>query len=270
MKLDRLIGILSILLHQEKVTMPYLAETFEVSRRTIHRDIETLCRAGIPITTSQGSGGGVSIMSGYQVDHALLASQGLQVLLAAPFLIDLASWYRAPLSGKIGLLQEAISTGREVRFHYYSPSGESDRTIEPYHIVFQWGAWYLWGWCQTRGDYRLFKLNRMTGLHLGEAFAKRAAPYPDLSDQRVFPACYQVEALVPAKYKWLLVEEYGENSFTAEPDGRCRFSLPFTYLDSAVDWLLRFHGEAEVLGPEELREALCQIGEKLAEKDRRT
>ena len=62
MKMDRLIGILSILLQQERVTAPYLAEKFEVSRRTISRDIEDLCKAGIPLVTSQGAGGGISIM----------------------------------------------------------------------------------------------------------------------------------------------------------------------------------------------------------------
>lgn len=62
MKLDRLIGILSILMQREKVTAPYLAETFEVSRRTISRDIEALCRAGVPIETRQGPGGGLSLL----------------------------------------------------------------------------------------------------------------------------------------------------------------------------------------------------------------
>ena len=62
MKVDRMIGILSILLQQEKVTAPYLAEKFEVSRRTINRDIESLCMAGIPIVTTSGKNGGISIM----------------------------------------------------------------------------------------------------------------------------------------------------------------------------------------------------------------
>lgn len=55
MKIDRLIGILSVLLQEEKVTAPQLAEKFEVSRRTINRDIEDLCRAGIPVVTLQGA-----------------------------------------------------------------------------------------------------------------------------------------------------------------------------------------------------------------------
>ena len=75
MKTDRLIGILSILLQEEKTTAPELAERFEVSRRTINRDIEDLCRAGIPIRTVQGSGGGISIMDGYRMDRTILTSR---------------------------------------------------------------------------------------------------------------------------------------------------------------------------------------------------
>lgn len=72
MKIDRLIGILTILMQKEKVTAPYLAEKFEVSRRTINRDIEDMCKAGIPIVTIQGKNGGISIMEGYQIDKTLL------------------------------------------------------------------------------------------------------------------------------------------------------------------------------------------------------
>lgn len=72
MKIDRLIGILTILMQKEKVTAPYLAEKFEVSRRTINRDIEDMCKAGIPIVTLQGKNGGISIMEGYQIDKTLL------------------------------------------------------------------------------------------------------------------------------------------------------------------------------------------------------
>lgn len=71
MKIDRLIGILSILIQNKKVTAPYLAEKFEVFRRTINRDTENLCKAGIPIVTSPGHGGGISIMDGYKVDSTL-------------------------------------------------------------------------------------------------------------------------------------------------------------------------------------------------------
>ena len=56
MKIDRLIGILSVLLQEEKTTAPELAERFEVSRRTINRDIEDLCKAGIQAVQTQPYG----------------------------------------------------------------------------------------------------------------------------------------------------------------------------------------------------------------------
>src|SRR5690554_2587080 len=137
MKIDRLIGILSVLLQEEKVTAPMLAAKFEVSRRTINRDIEDLCKAGIPIVTSQGTGGGISIMDGYRMDRTILSSKDMQVIMAGlrsldsvsgsqyygqlmekikagssefisgseSLLIDLSSWYRDSLSPKIEILQ---------------------------------------------------------------------------------------------------------------------------------------------------------------------
>lgn len=135
MKTDRLIGILSILLQQEKTTAPRLAEKFEVSRRTIGRDIDALCRAGIPICTSQGAGGGISLMEGYRMDKTILTSRDMQMILVGlrsldsvsgsryyeqlmeklkpgasdyvsgrdSILIDLASWYKDSLAPKIEL-----------------------------------------------------------------------------------------------------------------------------------------------------------------------
>lgn len=290
MKLDRLIGILSILLQREQVTGPFLAQTFEVSRRTIARDIEALTLAGIPISTSQGSGGGISLMSPYKMDRVLLTSSDLQAILTglqsldsvsgtsyyaqlmeklspipgdSRLLIDLASWYKEPLSERISLLEGAIAARRLAEFHYYSPSGESDRAAEPYYIVYHWGDWYLWAYCLGREDYRLFKLRRMTRLKLGGSFQAREAGYPDLSDKRVFPENYLVEAIVPARWKWRLVEYYGEHCFTDEPDGRCRTAIGFTNMTAALDWLAGFCGDAEVLGPPEVIEALREMGKKL-------
>ena len=91
MKIDRLIGILSVLLQKEKVTAPELAERFEVSRRTINRDIEDLCKAGIPIHTAQGAGGGIHIMEGYRMDRTLLTSKDMQMILAGLRSLDSVS-----------------------------------------------------------------------------------------------------------------------------------------------------------------------------------
>lgn len=293
MKLDRMIGILSILLQQEKVTAPYLAEKFEVSRRTINRDIDALCMAGIPLITEPGRSGGISIMEGYKIDRTLLSAADMQAILAGlrsldsvsgtnryaqlmeklsagsstllagdtHIFIDLSSWYKASLSPKIELLHDAILTAHKVSFSYYAPKGESQRTVEPYDLIFQWTSWYLWGWCEKRKDFRLFKLGRMTDLRTGEAFEKRTAPLPDLSPERVFPDMYQVKAVIQPEYKWRLIEEYGPDSFTIQPDGTLLFSFGFADKTSVVGWIASFGDGAELLEPAELRKDVLAFAE---------
>lgn len=83
MKLDRMLGILTVLLQNERVTMPELAERFEVNRRTIGRDIDALCLAGIPIITHQGVGGGISIAEGFKLDKSVLTTDELSGIISA-------------------------------------------------------------------------------------------------------------------------------------------------------------------------------------------
>ena len=83
MKLDRLLGILTVLLQSDRITALELAEKFEVNRRTIGRDVDTLCQAGIPIVTQQGIGGGISIAEGYKFDKSILTSDELSRIIAA-------------------------------------------------------------------------------------------------------------------------------------------------------------------------------------------
>lgn len=295
MKIDRMIGILSILLQKEKVTAPYLAEKFEVSRRTINRDIEALCMAGIPLVTEPGRGGGISIMEGFSIDRALFTSADMQAILAGlrgldsvsgtnryqqlmeklstgtsslltadtHILIDLSSWYKSALSPKIELLHGAILSGNKVSFTYFSPKGESLRTVEPYYLVFQWAGWYLWGWCDEREDFRLFKLLKMTDLYVGESFEKRAAAPPDLSANRVFPPTYQIKAKIHPSFQWRLVEEFGAKCFTVLPDGNLLFSADFSDRNNAVGWIASFGGGAELLEPVELREEVLRFAEDI-------
>lgn len=295
MKMDRLIGILSILLQREKVTAPELAEQFEVSRRTIQRDIESLCKAGIPVSTLQGAGGGIFIMEGYRVDRTVLTAPEMQAILAglrsldsvsgtrryaqlmeklsagtgslvpgsARMLIDLSSWYKSSLSPKIELIQRAMDQHQTICFAYFSPKGESVRTVEPYYLIFHWSTWYVWGWCETRKDFRLFKLNRMTDLCTGQSFVPRLAPLPDLDPERVFSAKYRVVVLFDPACRWRLVEEYGADSFAVEPDGRLRFMGRFPDADSVLSWVLTFGDKAELLEPQELRVQLAALSEAL-------
>lgn len=174
MKLDRLIGILTVLLQNNRVTAPQLAEKFEVTRRTIGRDIDALCQAGIPIVTHQGGGGGISIAEGYKLDKSILTSDELSSIIAAlkgigsisektqvertldklaankdavvslqePIVIDLASHYKGSLTPKIKLIKQAVLEQRLIEFDYYYEKGQTHRRIEPYFVIFQWTAWY--------------------------------------------------------------------------------------------------------------------------------
>lgn len=270
MKIDRLIGILSVLLQKEKVTAPELTEKFEVSRRTINRDIENLCKAGIPISTSQGTGGGIRIMEGYRMDRTALTSKDMQMILAGvrsldsvsgshyysqlmekikadsseyvsgneSILIDLSSWYKEALSGKIEVIQTAIEERKIISFHYYAPGGDSVREIEPYFLIFKWSSWYVWGWCRLREDFRMFKLNRMDQLmQTSVDVIKRNVPIPDFSTQKIFPGNVCVKAEFDASMKWHLIEEFGPDSFQVQDDGTLLFEHEYTDKDGLIAWM---------------------------------
>lgn len=288
-KIDRLIGILSILLQKETVTAPYLAELFEVSRRTINRDVESLCRAGIPLVTRQGANGGISIMENYKVNQTMLTGAEMRDVLAGlrsldsvngtnqykrlmeklsagssdffmgdqSVLIDLSSWYKDSLVPKIRLIRNAMDARHEVTFRYFSQSGETLRTIEPYWLVFRWASWYVWGWCRLREDFRLFKLNRMEGLCESETvFSGRSVPVPDLRDERIFTGGISVKALFEPECKWRLVEEFGTECFEVQPDGRLLFHADYTNRENLLTWLMTFRDRVVLLEPKELRREL--------------
>ncbi len=299
MKLDRLIGILSILLQRETVTAPYLAEKFEVSRRTINRDIDILCGAGIPISTKQGAHGGISILENYKIDRTLLSSNEMQDILAGirsldsvhktnqyaqlmeklsagssdfmtgnqSVLIDLSSWYKDSLSQKIAIIRSAINRHCKINFFYYSPRGVQKRTVEPYYLIFRWSSWYLWGFCETRQDFRLFKLNRMTELQMSNhTFSQRAAPLPDLRNEQIFPGGIAVKILFDASCKWRLIEEFGVDSFEVQNDGKLLFCVDFTNKDNLLNWLMTFGTCAELLEPEELRREIRETLREMLQK----
>ena len=292
MKIDRLIGILSVLLQGEKTTAPELAERFEVSRRTINRDIEDLCKAGIPILTTQGTGGGISIMDGYRMDRTILTSKDMQMILAGlrsldsvsgssyygqlmekiqagssefisgrdSVLIDLSSWYKTSLPPKISTIQDAIENRHILEFYYYAPSGESKRSIEPYYVIFKWTSWYVYGWCRKRKDYRLFKLNRMDKVReTGKEFSCRNAPVPDLSSELAFPRNIVLKALFDPEMKWRLVEEFGPDCYEVQEDGRLLLIRDYSDIENLTMWMLTFGDKVEVLEPPEVRNKLKTI-----------
>lgn len=299
MKLDRLLGILTILLQNERVTAPELAQKFEVSRRTISRDIDALCQAGIPVITYPGGGGGISIADGFKLDKSVLTVDELSGMIAAlkgiksvsesthiertldklsankqavvslkePIVIDLASHYKGSLAPKIELIKQAVHEQRLIEFDYYYEKGMIHRRIEPAFVVFQWAAWYVFGFCTLRQDFRMFKLSRLWELNLcAETFALRQIP----DEKRDFNAHFRDDILLVALFdestRYQLMETYGRDCYTKTEDGQLRLEVGFTNLEYMVAWLLGFGGKVKVLEPANIVQAVREAAENILAK----
>lgn len=283
MKIDRLIGIITLLLRNDKVTAPELAEKFEVSRRTISRDIDVICRAGIPLITEQGYGGGIRIAEGYKLDKTVFTKEELRavfeglkgidsvsrtsaalslmeklslepedsVLSEGMILIDLASHYEESLKEKIGIIKHAVSSRHTVKFLYYYSRGEEYREIEPYLLVFRWSSWYVYGYCRKRKDFRMFKLNRLWELkETGNSFLMRNAGKTEADFQDYFRQdAVKLRAVFEKEAKYRLVEEYGAGCYTKDEQGRLIFEWDFVNYDNMKQWILSFGSQAMVIEP---------------------
>lgn len=299
MKIDRLIGIITLLLQRDKITAPELAERFEVSRRTINRDIEDICKAGIPLVTTQGYGGGISILDSYKIEKSFFTNDELQTVITALkgvdsiardsystriidklsavdsrlniddiLIIDLASHYKEPLTNKIELIKSAIRNQYKISFNYHSERGDGLRIIEPYKIVFKWSAWYVFGFCIARDDYRLFKLNRLSDLKLGnEHFGKREIPAELLEFNDYFDVQnYSLKAVFEPSEKYRLIDEYGTECFSKNDDDKLYFERDFVSYQNMREWILSFGDKVTVLAPKKLRDDIVINAKNILDK----
>lgn len=188
--INRLLGIIYILINKGSITARELAARFEVSVRTIYRDVEALSMAGIPIYTQKGRNGGIRLTEQFVLDKMLVSKEEQQQILSALtsiqetgaqkeqetikklsdfFKTDAYPWVSIDLSDWSGrrselfaLLKNAILNKSVLEFDYYGQYGEmTTRTVEPAQLVFKDYTWYLKGFCRMRQDMRLFKVLRM-------------------------------------------------------------------------------------------------------------
>ncbi len=203
LKLDRLVSILVLLLRKEKVQAKEMAEMFDVSVRTILRDVETINLAGIPIVTYQGANGGIGIADGYRLDRSVLTEDDMSTIISTlsgiagtipdsrqgiimeklrnimpasqlenldskvkQLVIDLSPWgANELLKESVADIRKAIENHKEIEFAYIDFEGKrTSRRVEPYSLVLKGQKWYLYGWCHIRQDFRLFKLSRIREL----------------------------------------------------------------------------------------------------------
>ncbi len=292
MKIDRLIGIITILLQKEKVTISQLAERFEVSSRTIQRDIDHICKAGIPIVSMQGYGGGLSIAEGYKINQTILTQEELSAIFMGlksidsiskytytqslmdkfaykksavhsdqnRIIIDLASFYQVDLTEKIELIKQAINNRELIKFQYYSEKGESERTIEPYFIIFRWSAWYVYGYCLAKQDYRLFKLNRLSKLQsLKTSYEERVISEEELDfDHYIWRDDIKLKALFDISVKYRLIDEYGPECIIFDNhSGKIIFENNFTNRNYLLQWILSYGDAVKVIEPLDLKDEIC-------------
>lgn len=203
MKTDRLVSILVILLRKRKIRAKELAEMFEVSTRTILRDVEALNLAGIPIVTYQGANGGIGIAEGFRLDKSILTEDDMasifttlrgigktlpdckhEILIgkfknilstaqlktinskANQIVIDPTPWGEGKaLKDKNKIIRDAIKGNKEIKFDYINVYGNRTiRKVEPYSLILKNQKWYLYGYCHLRQEFRLFKLTRIDKL----------------------------------------------------------------------------------------------------------
>ncbi|WP_100401907.1 helix-turn-helix transcriptional regulator [Bacillus sp. FJAT-42315] len=216
MKVERLLTMIMILINRKKVKAQELADLFDVSVRTIYRDVDTLSCAGIPVTSQQGSNGGISLMEGYRIDQQVLTKDELASLSVAiqsaltsyedphaeavlekltgvadetvrqsvdQVFIDLSPWgQNVVLKEQLTLLKQAIESTHCVRFNYVASDGSiTSRLIEPHTLVQKGRIWYVYGYCRLRESFRLFKIARMKDIvEEEELFEKKPLQLADL------------------------------------------------------------------------------------------
>ena len=207
MKVDRLVSIIMILLDKKRIGAQELADMFEVSLRTIYRDIDAINMAGIPVRVAPGVGGGFEIMEGYKIDKKVFSAADLSALLMGlaslsnmvrgdelvhalakvksfipadrakeielkvnQICIDLSPWMgKSDIQPYLEMIKAAMQESKLLSFEYIAHHGNKTiRSVEPYQLVLKSSHWYLQGYCHARNDFRLFRLSRMSNLQMQE------------------------------------------------------------------------------------------------------
>lgn len=289
MKLDRLLSITMSLLNTKRVSAAELAERFEVSLRTIYRDMESINQAGIPIASFAGQDGGYEIMEGYRLERQSLslddfasiysALRGIQsavdnqdvtglldrigALIPAnldhksTLSMDLQWLSRPSEKEKIRLLHATIKDNRLLSFEYMDFHGqETRRKIEPMGIYIKGYAWYVWGFCLTRLDLRVFRLSRINHLQqLQETFVRRNMVLEDSPNKWVQQDTEpQIEAVLRfhASMKTRVRDEFEPNQIVVEEDGSMKVTARYFTKEAVLKQVLSYGTEARLVEPQEI------------------
>lgn len=292
MQINRLLEIVYILLDKKTITAKELSEHFEVSQRTIYRDIDTLSAVGIPIYTTKGKGGGISLLDNFVLNKSILSEKDQLEILSSlqslnalnvpdvePVLkkltimfdknnsnwidVDFSQWGSGTIEKeKFNKLKTAILNRKVVVFDYYSSYGEkTERTIEPIRILFKGQAWYVFGFCRTKEECRIFKINRIKNLTpTNETFERHVQEdiwrYPqdmtnNLTDKMV-PLVLKIDPCMAYR----VYDEFDQEFILKNQDGSFTVTAIYPENEWVYGYVLSFGNFVEVVEPEYVREII--------------
>ena len=296
MKDNRLFRILYYILEKGKVTANELADKFEVSVRTIYRDIDSISSTGIPIYALQGKGGGIEIAEDFVLSKSLLsenekqqimsALQGLDnttiqrenellTKLSALFKMKNTSWIEVDFNNwqnnkmyekTFDDIKSAILSKNIISFTYFSSNEkETDRSVKPVRLLFKSQDWYLYALCLLRNDFRYFKLSRIKNLEI------HTEKFDDNFEDVILKKETPHENTVNIKVKFdrkVAFRVYDElnGEITEDNDGNLYTEIEIPNDYNLYNYIFSFGDEAEVLEPEEVRMQIKKMINKMAEK----
>lgn len=283
MQINRLFEIVYILIDRKTITAKELAERFEVSTRTIYRDIETLSSVGIPIYTNKGRGGGVSILDNYILNKAVLTDEEKSNVLTSLkavnqivfndedsaigklgslfgsnsndwIEVDFSSWYGSDDESEMfKSIKNAIISKRMITFTYSSGKGElTQREAEPLKLCFKGMSRYLYAYCRLRNDFRFFKLSRMKNILLNEDHFIRSAPEQIFDNHSIVDEEYvRLKLKISPGAAYRVFDEF--DNYTQDADGNYIVETFFPRGEWLFPYISSFGCSCEVLEPVDVR-----------------
>lgn len=292
MEQSRLFKIVYHLLEKGKSTAPELAEKFEVSIRTIYRDLDTISAAGIPIYATQGKGGGIFIMQDFMLNKSLLSEQEKeQILMALQGIsatehnqtdkllmklsglfqskvtnwieVDFSEWYKnTPNYDVFNLIKNAIFNQYTITFSYFAREGNySNRTVEPIKLIFKNKDWYLYGFCLLRNDFRFFKLTRIKDLEISsDTFIREVKSSHEIETVIKNKNFIHAKLKFSPKVAFRVYDEFTDN-VSKDNQGNLYVNIDLPDNETLFSYILSFGDNVEILEPDYLRHSMK---EKLA------
>lgn len=292
MEQSRLFKIVYHLLEKGKSTAPELAEKFEVSIRTIYRNLDTISAAGIPIYATQGKGGGIFIMQDFVLNKSLLSEQEKeQILMALQGIsatehnqtdellmklsglfqskvtnwieVDFSEWYKnTPNYDVFNLIKNAIFNQYTITFSYFAREGNySNRTVEPIKLIFKNKDWYLYGFCLLRNDFRFFKLTRIKDLEISsDTFIREVKSSHEIETVIKNKNFIHAKLKFSPKVAFRVYDEFTDN-VSKDNQGNLYVNIDLPDNETLFSYILSFGDNVEILEPDYLRHSMK---EKLA------